>query len=1525
MAGRDKSTRIVRKLRETGESYRELFNSINICIAIFRVEDEGKDFIVKDLNTAVEKLEKVNRQDIIGNSIFEVFPGIHELGILEAMQRVWQTGVPEHHPARFYGKDKKTSGWRDSYVYKSPSGDIVIVYEDITERKKGEEALEEAKKRYRTVADFTYDWEFWRSPEGKMLYVSPSCERISGYPPGHFIKDRRLMDRIILPEDAEIWTAHLERIKENTEDKAIFRIRHKGGEIRWIECVYRPIVDENGNFLGTRGTNRDITDRVMADSALRDSEEKFRAIVEQSKDVIYTGDANGVITFLSPEASHIFGYTPEEMVGRHLTEFVAPKSVDEAMKALERTVTGKDEGRNFEWQLRRKDGSFFLAEITGETLTYGNSTGIAGTIRDVTAQRETERQTRESDERFITAFNTNPDPVAVTEIDTGIIIMVNPTYEKWSGYSKSELIGATTTELNFWVNQDDRNSVISQLQINDEVSDIEVQFRTKDGKVHDVQFSANLIEMNGIRYVFSRAHDITERKLMEGALRESERKYRLLAENTDDVIWTVDSELHFAYVSPSVLKLRGYTSEEAMYQTLSEMMTPDSLNRVLQAFELAVGDQESIALRSWLLETEQYHKDGTTIWSESTIRALGDDAGKFSGFIGTSRDITERKGAEKDLLYKEETLSSMINAITEAAMLIDADGTALAANAEMARHFGLSQDEIIGKTMYQLLPTDVAITRRVMVEKVITSGEPLQFEDERDGRYLLSSMYPVKGDGGKVTRLAVFCIDLTERKKAETALRLQSLLLNSTTDSVFLLDTTGNFLYFNEATYLSTGYTREEMSRMNLSDLLTPEDTSMEPKMREILEKGSATFESTRRRKDGSIWDVEVKARLIELEGRQQVLCVARDISERKKVEEALRGSEERFKNMSNLLPQTVFETNEKGNFTFVNCQGFDMFGYSEADIAAGMNVLETIIPQDRDRAMKNIGRRIKGEEFPSQEYTAVRKDGSTFPVAIYASSIIVDSRQSGMRGILVDMTERRKTEETIRESENKFKSIIEHSGDMFYMFDIDASPLYLSPRAVDMLGYSAEEFAHIKWTDLLSESSVNRAAMASTRAAIRTGQKQPPYPIEFRRKDGSKLFGEINESPLKDAKGNVTGLVGVMRDITDRKRLEEELRLVAKLESVGTLAGGIAHDFNNILGAILGNISLAKTEVPADHGAYELMSDAEKAVMRARDLTRQLLTFSKGGAPVKKRAQLQNMIIDTAVFSTRGTNVKCRFDIAEDLWPADVDEGQISQVIQNLVINARQAMSAGGDIDIASENIVLTEEMRLGRRLPLSPGKYIRITIRDYGTGIDPRAMERIFDPYFTTKKSGSGLGLATSQSIIRNHAGHISVESSPGQGSTFYIYLPACGETADHTGEEKPREAIRLQGRVLVMDDEASLRTILENMLTRLGFEHTALAGKGEEALDLYSKALQGKQPFDVVILDLTVPGGMGGQETMEKLLEIDPGVVSIISSGYANEEVMSDYAKYGFKAVIVKPYTFDELKSTMRALMDTIQHNK
>ncbi len=344
MTGPEKKTRIVNKLRHTEARYRELFDSINVCVAVYKTKNDGEDFVIKDFNTAAENVEKVNRQDIIGKSIVEVFPWIKEFGIFGVMQRVWKTGVPERFPIKFY-RDNRVRGWRTSYVYKLPSDDIVVVYEDVTDGMKAIEALKEAELRYRTVADFTYDWEFWISAEGKFNYVSPSCKRITGYPPGQFFKKPNFMDKLVLEEDRKLWTAHQRKFRGGIADECIFRIKRKDGQVLWIEQVCRPIVDDNGQFLGTRGTNRDITDRRQTEQALREREAMFRVVFNNHYQLRGLLDPEGRLLTANNTALSFAGITEDEVIGKWFWETPWWQHTAEVREQLKSSIKNTSMGR----------------------------------------------------------------------------------------------------------------------------------------------------------------------------------------------------------------------------------------------------------------------------------------------------------------------------------------------------------------------------------------------------------------------------------------------------------------------------------------------------------------------------------------------------------------------------------------------------------------------------------------------------------------------------------------------------------------------------------------------------------------------------------------------------------------------------------------------------------------------------------------------------------------------------------------------------------------------------------------------------------------------------------------------------------------------------------------------------------------------------------------------------------------------------------------------------------------------------
>jgi signal transduction histidine kinase/ActR/RegA family two-component response regulator len=457
-------------------------------------------------------------------------------------------------------------------------------------------------------------------------------------------------------------------------------------------------------------------------------------------------------------------------------------------------------------------------------------------------------------------------------------------------------------------------------------------------------------------------------------------------------------------------------------------------------------------------------------------------------------------------------------------------------------------------------------------------------------------------------------------------------------------------------------------------------------------------------------------------------------------------------------------------------------------------------------------------------------------------------------------------------------------------------------------------------------------------------------YEDIFIRKDGSFFPVICYIAPLEE-NGKVIGSVLEFRDVTEQRKAEEKIRVLnetleqrvtertaelakaneellkmQKLESVGELAGGIAHDFNNNLQSILSSVTLAKSYANPEDVVYEKLEEAKKVVLQSKSLTQQLLTFSKGGEPVKNTISISKLIKDSANLALSGSNVRCELVIPDDLWPVEADKGQLNQVISNLIINADQAMPEGGDIKVWAENINVVEK----DLLPVEEGNYVKITIEDQGTGIPQKHLQKIFDPYFSTKQKGSGLGLATTYSIIRKHDGHIDVESEVGVGTVFHIYLPSSRLKTQKAPTPSEAEGVRpehvggkgisgtLKGKVLLMEDETLIKLAVTQHLRNLKYEVEA-AEDGAETIELYNKAIDTGKPFDAVIMDLTIPGGMGGKETIKRLLEIDPEVRAIVASGYANDPIMAEFNKYGFSGALTKPYEIDELDETVQRVIE------
>ena len=511
------------------------------------------------------------------------------------------------------------------------------------------------------------------------------------------------------------------------------------------------------------------------------------------------------------------------------------------------------------------------------------------------------------------------------------------------------------------------------------------------------------------------------------------------------------------------------------------------------------------------------------------------------------------------------------------------------------------------------------------------------------------------------------------------------------------------------------------------------------------------------------------------------------------------------------------------------------------------------------------------------------------------------------------EVTDRSAAEQALRVNEERLRTIVDQSPMGIILWNTSFEVLQWNKAAEKIFGYSATEARHMHASKLLPQSMHQHIKkiwqkLISTQSGVRSHNENVD-------KMGRTILCDWFNTPIFTPDGNALGALSMVENVTERMRTEKELLKLEKLESTGILAGGIAHDFNNILTAILGNINLSLFDASLKKTTRDMLISAEKAAVRAKALTQQLLTFAKGGEPIRESTSLAEIIEDSATFVLHGGNVSCEYQIPEDLWYAVVDRGQISQVIQNIVLNSRHAMPEGGSIKIIGTN-VFPEADTFSLLDPAS--KYVKITIRDTGIGIPAGLLDKIFDPYFSTKQEGSGLGLAITLSIINKHHGHILVKSEPGKGTEFAIYLPAIDRPVEDQPQDQKITPLPDQLHCLIMDDDETVQTVLQSMLEVLGHS-VAIAGNGKEAVSLYRERFSSPEPFDLVIVDLTVPGGMGGKETMEELLKINPKVRGIVSSGYSNDPVMASYRNHGFSGAVTKPYVLQELAAAIEMALD------
>jgi len=1009
--------------------------------------------------------------------------------------------------------------------------------------------------------------------------------------------------------------------------------------------------------------------------ALKENEEHSQYLFEQSHDIMYIHDFEGMMIDANNFALELFAYTREDVTTLNLSSIICPEHLPEVLEKIRDLHNTDIQKRPSVFKVHSRDGATFWLEANTSFLCRdGIPYAIQCTARDITERKKAEDQLRHSEELYRTIFETAGTAIIIIDNDT-TIHLANSNFQKLSGYSREELEGQMSWTGFIDPHDLEAMKIHHKNRRNDPSSaplEYEFHFLNRAGETRTILLNIDMIP--GTARSVASCMDITERIRAEEALRRSEQNYRNIIETIQEAYYEVDLKGSFTFFNPSVYKNLGYSTEELTGVNFRDYMDDSDAAKVFEAYHQVYATGEPVTAIEFAAKTNE----GNIIPVEASVSLRRDPAGTVLGFKGVVRDITRRKQAEK------------------------------------------------------------------------------------------------------------------AHRKSQERYRL---LAENSSDVICTLSLDGIFTYVSPAIKSFSGYSLEEMIGKPFTDFLVPDSSHFvgEILARELAKpsgkrRSSGRFELKHYTKDMTIKDIEVTSNwVLGGDGEPVGLQVStRDITERKQSEEALRHSEERFRDLAEMLPETVYEADMNGHVTFVNKKGMELFRLDEQDMERGIRMHDVVSPNDIERMQENFALSLKGETTGLWEYTVIRKDGSTFPVLATSSPIMKDERPIGIRGFLVD--------------------------------------------------------------------------------------------------------------------------------ITEKKTLESLLLQAQRMESIGTLAGGIAHDFNNLLMGILGNISIMTMKMDEKNPMFERLKNMEDYVQRGSDLTRQLLGFARGGKYESTVTDIGDFILkSTEMFSRTRKEIRVHTQMATNISPVEVDQGQLEQVFLNLYLNAWQAMPRGGDLYVWAQDAYLTE--KTGGACGLAPGAYVKVTVRDTGIGMDKAVKERIFDPFFTTKElgRGTGLGLASVYGIVKNHGGSIMVESEVGIGTEFMFFLPASSKSIEHDTAISD-EVNKGSGFVLLVDDEEMILNVGNDMIECLGY-HVVTAQGGIAGLEEYQKNMN---DVDLVILDMIMPD-LSGRDVFARLKEMNPGVRVILSSGYSMDGQAKEIMDQGCRGFIQKPFSLNNISQKIREVLD------
>ncbi len=1090
---------------------------------------------------------------------------------------------------------------------------------------------------------------------------------------------------------------------------------------------------------------------------------------------------------------------------------------------------------------------------------------------------------------------------------------------------------------------------------------LEWQVIKKDGDLLDVESSADVLRDAGGQPLgfYGISHDITQRKQTERKLQASEERYRHIIDSIEESYFEVDLKGNLLYFNDSSPRDLQYTQEEISSKKNYRQFTDEqNAQKVYNTFHQVYLTGQTVKGFDWKV----FRKDGKVLDVESSVSLMRDEDGRPCGFRGITRDVSQRKETEKRLRLITENIRDVI-------WTRDFDLNFTYVSPSIYRMTGFTPEEVMAIHLKSYRTTGEydhhlnELREKLDYAKAhpFEKGAPLIVETQimrKDGSliWVENNISFNRDENGVPFEIIGVIRDITERKKVEETFKesekLHRMIVENMQDSITLLDFDLNYIYQSPSEVRVTGWTAEEIRHISIKDQMPPESFAVAEKvMAEEFERefSGQPLDPHRKRvmelqiykKDGSlIWE-EMTASFYRDETGKAVgiLLCQRDITDRKKAEQAFAESEKRYRMIVENMHDSIATLDMNLKLTYQSPSEIRLTGYTPEEIAQ-VTPGDLMTPESRahvrsvleaEFAREFSGDPVDPHRFVTLDVEVYHKDGHRLWQEVTAS-FNRDENGKPLEIMLVsrDITERKKMEAALKESEKRYRMIVENMQDTISLLDLDLNYVYQSPSEIRVTGFTPEEVMDMPIDKQVTPESFEKGVKILFEELAREFGGEPIDPhrsiifeIESYCKDGSTVWLEETCTFQRDDNGKPIGILLAGRNITERKKAEQERDKLAaqllqsqKMETVGRLAGGVAHDFNNMLNVILGYIDLAKMRLTMENPIYTDLLEIEKAATRSRDLTAQLLAFSRKQIISPKVVNLNALIAETQKTITRliGEDIDLKFYPAGDLWAIKFDPVQIEQILINLAINARDAMHKGGKLVIETSNIAVDSTF-CDSHMEIVPGDYVRLTVSDTGSGIDRANLPYVFEPFFTTKEfgKGTGLGLATVYGIVKQNDGFISVYSEPGQGSTFKIYLPRTSEELI-AAPRAPEAPVRSgSGTILLVEDDEMVLKMVSDMLEALGYMVIA----SESPVDALSLCEKGVTPIDLVITDVVMPQ-MSGKELRDKLIAFNPEMKILFMSGYTSNIIAQHGVLEEGMQFIQKPFSISLLAEKIRQML-------